>query len=212
MKGKYIVFEGPDGSGKSTLASLLARALRHAGEPARLIAFPGRESAIGRLIRDVFEGHASVNPEAMMWLFVAEGKDMEPQIHRHIAEDDWIVCDRHTMVSGLVYQSEFHGRNRVDAVTRPANFTVPDRIYLVDVPAQVAMDRRTARGGERNTLYEPEKLDHLDTMCKAYRALHERFVTSELVDGTKPLETTLKWIWNDLGLQGEPDFRGEPVP
>lgn len=204
MKGKYILFEGPDGSGKSTLAKMLAVALERTRAHVRTMAFPGRESPVGRLIRDVFDGRANVAPEAMMWLFIAEGKDLEQQIRRHITEGDWIVCDRHTQVSGLIYQGEIHGKERVDAVTRPANFTIPDRIYLIDVPAKVAMERRAARGEARNTLYEPEQLDRLDSMCKAYRALQERFVTSDLLDGTKPLVENLHWIWRDLGLSGEP--------
>lgn len=204
MKGKYVIFEGPDGSGKSTLAKMLAAALERERERVRLMAFPGRESAIGRLIRDVFEGRASVDPEAMMWLFVAEGKDLERQIRRHISEGDWIVCDRHTQVSGLIYQGEVHGRERVEAVTQPAHFTAPDRLYLIDVPAKVAMERRNARGEARNALYEPEKLDRLDSMCKAYRSLRERFATSTILDGTKPLVENLRWIWHDLGLSGEP--------
>lgn len=204
MKGKYVVLEGPDGSGKSTLAKMLAEALQKTGARVRLLAFPGRESVVGNLIRDSFEGKVVISPDAMMWLFVAEGKDMEPQIRRHVAEGDWVICDRHTMVSGLVYQGEVHGRDRVEQVTQPAHFVVPDRIYLVDVPAQVAMDRRNARGEARNALYEPEKLERLDAMCKAYRSLRERFASSEIVDGTKPLDANLRWMWNDLGLRSEP--------
>jgi dTMP kinase len=204
VKGKYIVFEGPDGSGKSTLAKMLAASLARANQRVRSLAFPGRESVVGALIRDVFENKVTVNPQAMMWLFVAEGKDMEPQIKRCVTDGDWIVCDRHTMVSGLVYQGEVHGVDRVDAITRPANFTVPDRIYLVDVPATVAMQRRNARGEARNALYEPEKLERLEAMCKSYRGLRERFASSVIIDGTKPLEQNVRWMWQDLGLPGEP--------
>lgn len=204
MKGKYVLFEGPDGSGKTTLAKMLASALILAGQSGRSFSFPGRESVVGNLIRDSFEGKAKISPEAMMWLFVAEGKDLEPQVRKHLKDGDWIVCDRHTMVSGRVYQGEVHGTDRVDAVTAPAHFTVPDRIYLVDVPAQVAMERRKNRGEARNVLYEPEQITRLDDMCRAYRMQREHFVTSTLVDGTKPLDENVRWIWKDLGLPGEP--------
>jgi dTMP kinase len=204
VRGKYVVLEGPDGSGKSTLAAMLVKALQNLNKPVRALAFPGRESAVGNLIRDVFEKRTTISPEAMMWLFVAEGKDMEPQIRRHITEGDWIICDRHTMVSGLVYQSKIHGWDRVGDVTRPANFIIPDRIYLVDVPAAVSLARRASRGRERNTLYEPEQVEQIEAQCAAYRELRARFASSVTIDGTKPLDVTLRWMWKDLGLPGEP--------
>lgn len=204
VRGKYVVFEGPDGSGKSTLANKFGALLRRAEQHVRHMAFPSRESAVGSLIRDVFEGKATIQPEAMMWLFVAEGKDMERQVRRSVSAGDWIVCDRHTMVSGLVYQGKVHGVDRVDAVTRAANFIIPDRIYLVDVPANVSLERRAARGGDRNTLYEPEQIEQVEAQCKAYRDLRERFVSSEILDGTKPFDQNLRWMWQDLGLPGEP--------
>ena len=204
MRGKYVVLEGPDGSGKSTLAAMLATAIRNTSKPVRTFAFPGRASAIGNLIRDVFEKRTSVNPEAMMWLFVAEGKDMEPQIRRHVSDGDWIICDRHTMVSGLVYQGKIHGLDRVGDVTRPASFIIPDRIYLIDVPAAVSLERRATRGRERNTLYEPEQVEQVEAQCKAYRELRAHFASSVILDGTKPLDVNLRWMWNDLGLPGEP--------
>jgi dTMP kinase len=204
VRGKYVVLEGPDGSGKSTLAAMLVKALQNAGERVRALAFPGRESVVGNLIRDVFEKRATINPQAMMWLFVAEGKDMEPQICRHVSNGDWVICDRHTMVSGLVYQGKIHGWDRVGDVTRPANFIIPDRIYLVDVPAAVSLARRASRGRERNTLYEPEQVEQIEAQCAAYRELRARFASSVTIDGTKPLDVTLRWMWKDLGLPGEP--------
>lgn len=205
MRGKYIVFEGPDGSGKTTLAKMLVAALRVAQhQRVRFIAFPNGESAVGRLIRHTFEGRETVSPDAMMWLFVADGKDAEREIQRHITEGDWVICDRHTQVSGRIYQAEVHGVDHVDQVTEPAHFIVPDRIYLIDVPATVAMERRKARGEARNALYEPDQLERLESMCRTYRAQKDRFAASALVDGTKPLHDNLRWMWHDLGFSGEP--------
>lgn len=205
VRGKYVVFEGPDGSGKSTLARKLGELIcRIPDQRVRHMAFPSRESAVGTLIRDTFDGTAIVNPKAMMWLFVAEGVDMEVQIRRTVTDGEWLICDRHTMVSGNVYQGEVHGIDRVSAVTTPAGFIIPDRIYLVDVPADVAMSRRRARGEARNVLYEPEQLERLEKMCKAYRDLRSRFASSVIIDGTKPFDQNLRWMWQDLGLPGEP--------
>lgn len=204
MRGKYVIFEGPDGSGKSTLARKLSALLRRVEANIREMSFPSRESAVGNLIRDVFEGKSKVNPKAMMWLFVAEGVDMDAEVRRTVANGEWLICDRHTMVSGNVYQGEVHGVDRVSQVTTPANFIQPDRIYLVDVPADVAMERRRIRGEARNVLYEPEQLDRLERMCQAYRGLRSQFATSVIVDGTKPFDQNLRWMWQDLGLPGEP--------
>ena len=94
--------------------------------------------------------------------------------------------------------------DRVGDVTRPAHFIIPDRIYLVDVPAAVTLERRAARGGERNALYEPELLDQVEAQCKAYRELHAHFASSLALDGTRPLDANLQRMWKDLGLPGEP--------
>jgi dTMP kinase len=205
-RGAYVLFEGGDGSGKSTLAKRLAAALAAASKNTRLMAFPGRESVVGRLIRDVFEGKAKVVTEAMMWLLVAEAKDMEPQIRAHLDTGGWLVVDRHTQVSGRVYQVEADGHSRasVESVTRPADFRVPDRIYIIDVPADIALARRVARGETRNTLYEPEKLDRIEGLRRAYSALAEQFTTARVLDGTKTIDELLSIVWKDLGLRGEP--------
>ncbi len=139
-----------------------------------------------------------------MWLFVAEAKDMEPQIRRHLAENEWVVCDRHTMVSGLVYQAEVHGAPLVDAVTAPAHLTAPNRIYILDVPPEVSIARRAQRGETPNALYESEKIDRLTMMRERYRAMVERYPTARIIDGTQTTAAMLKWIWNDLGLPGVP--------
>lgn len=201
----YVIFEGIDGSGKSTLAARFVKELDRRGQRVRLIAFPGRDSAAGRLIRNIFDGQETLDPEAMMWLFVAEGKDIEPQIRKHIAAGDWVVCDRHTMISGLIYQGEIHGRAQVEAVTRPAQFTAPDRVYILDVPATVALERRDKRGEARNKLYEPEKIDHLESMRAAYLALAKdggALASVKVLDGTAGVDANLRQVLRDLGLEG----------
>jgi hypothetical protein len=66
------------------------------------------------------------------------------------------------------------------------------------------LQRRAARGAERNVLFEPEQIEQVEAQCKAYRDQREHFASSVILDGTKPLDVNLRWIWNDLGLSGEP--------
>jgi dTMP kinase len=195
MRGKYIIIEGLDGSGKSTLAGELLSALPR---PNRRLNFPGRESDAGCLIRDVFEGKRSMNPDAMLWLFVAEGKDFEPVIQQHLNDGYNIVCDRHTMVSGLIYQGAVHGVATVDAVTHPAHFALPDRLYIVDVPPEVALERRAKRNEARNVLYESDKLEQLAAMRKQYAGMVERFPCARILDGTAGIAENVKTVLADL--------------
>jgi dTMP kinase len=208
MKGRYVLFEGMDGSGKSTLAAQLESWIRQAlHQPVRRLAFPSRESRVGALIRDVFENGVCVDKNAMFWLFLAEAKDMEPLVRRTIESGAWLICDRHVQVSSLVYQSEIYGQDCVRQVVEAARLTMPDRIYFVDVPAKVALERRQMRSEPRNVLYESEDLDRLEQMRQAYRALatSDRFAAhSAILDGTVPIEQNLRWIRQDLGWPLDP--------
>jgi dTMP kinase len=54
MRGKLIVFEGPDGVGKTTLSTLVAKYLSSLGVPNRVAAFPGNDpGTLGHLVRGV---------------------------------------------------------------------------------------------------------------------------------------------------------------
>jgi len=142
----------------------------------------------------------------MMWLFVAEAKDLEPEIEKRIGDGEWIVCDRHTQVSGLVYQGEVHGAPTVDEVTKAAELRLPDRIFILDVPAEVALERRGQRGEARNVLYEPEDRMRINLMRASYRDVANIMFpqTAKILDGTLPLDENLRAIWTDLGLPGAP--------
>lgn len=203
MTPRYLVFEGLDGSGKSTLARAVTDALQRHDHHVRTLAFPGRTSAVGRLIRDVFEGEETVSDEAMLWLFVAEAKDLEPQITQHLGQRQWVVVDRHTLVSSRVYQGPLHGQGAVEAVIWPAKLRTPDRVYLLDVPPETAL----ARCQERSVglaAYETADLTLLGQRRQEYRKLFDQFLGARLLDGTKSTADLLAEVWRDLSLPGTP--------
>lgn len=196
---RYLAIEGLDGSGKSTLAKALAARLRWAGHTAYVTSFPSEESAIGGFIRDAFSGRVKIHREALLWLFVAEAKDMEQRIRDLLADNVWVICDRHTLASARVYQAAIHGESKVESVIWPAGLLVPDRVYLLDVPAEVALERRRARGEDRNEDYEPDDLRELDVQRRGYRNLFDQFIGARLLDGTHPTGDLVNEILRDLG-------------
>lgn len=218
MRGKYIVFEGMNGSGKSTLAHCVSLALRDQGIPTANLVFPGRVSPPGRIIRDVFDGQLQVNPNAMMWLFVAEGVDMEPQIEEKLEAGVNVICDRHTQFSGHVYQTDVHGADAVHDVTVHAHFRAPDFLYIIDVPVEVSIERRQARKqtDDKSDPYESDRLDKLQIERDRYRHTLVEITESwwsgssiedvrpchvRVLDGTKPIEENVGLILEDLEAQ-----------
>jgi dTMP kinase len=197
----YIVFEGMDGSGKTTLADRVQADLAGRDILCRKLGFPGRESAIGALIRDVFDGQEDVDPRAMMWLFVGEAVDMESTIREELDRGAIVLCDRHTAFSGLVYQTDLHERVSVEAVTHAGKLLVPDRVYVVDVPAEVALERRDTRGEDRNQLYEPSDVDRVNTQREKYRTLAAELPNAVLLDGQKTPDDLVAAVIADMGWE-----------
>jgi thymidylate kinase len=208
-----------DGSGKSTILREVAGLLEAQDVKHHRFAFPSRHNgAIGGLIRDVLEGKVVVQEEAMLWLFTAEGVQMETTLHEAAQRGEIVLCDRHTAISALVYQTVTHFREDVRAVNRIANFTAPDRIYIVDVPVDVALSRRKSRGGSTAVFYEPTEIKKLEDMRLKYLNLVEDFsqrnpdgdsvwcgnTYARLIDGTLPVAVNAKKIvWEILGaVQG----------
>lgn len=189
---RYLVFEGPDGSGKSTLAHAVQRALcdaLHGPGTILSIAFPTATSAPGQLIRRVFNGQETVSPRSVGLLMLADALEAEPTLTTHYVNGGYIIADRHTLVSGWVYQSDVFDLDYILAYQRRAQFLYPDRVFILDVPADVAEARITARAAARNAMYEPKDRAYQERLREKYLAyaIMNRHHTSVL-DGTRPVD------------------------
>lgn len=202
----YIVFEGIDGCGKTTISMAVVAAIRNTGIAVAHLRQPGNVSRAGQLIHEVFSGRAHFDSRAMIWLFAAELADLEPRVEQMRRKGVAVVSDRHTMFSSFVYQVPTHGRHVVEATMRAINPALPTRTYLIDVPAEVAMERQAKRAKDHNTLYEPTDVKKLDQLVTRYRNLPEwleppRFWPRniKILDGLRPIQDNVQLVLDDLG-------------
>jgi len=165
-----IAIEGVDGAGTTTQTARLAThfGLHATREPS--------DGPIGSFVRQILRGEIGpIDETAMALLFAADRvQHVRHDIH---AQPGHAITDRYVL-SSIVYQSLKLDSEFVRTINRyaaPADLTI-----LIDVPADVAADRRQSRGGAA------ERYDHDHTqrlLVDAYRREIANIPNGITVDG-----------------------------
>ncbi|HWA77934.1 MAG TPA: dTMP kinase [Polyangiaceae bacterium] len=156
-KGRFIVLEGVDGCGSTTQTRRVVEQLCAAGHDARSTCEPS-DGSVGTLIRAALEKRLTAkngDPRKLDWatlalLFAADRLDhVNSVIVPALAAGAIVVSDRYTL-SSIVYQS-VTAPEISDAVSWIASLNraalIPDLTIVLDVPVDLAAERRRARGG-----------------------------------------------------------------
>lgn len=148
--GLFITFEGTEGSGKSTQISLLAERLRSLGRRVRTLREPGG-TPIGEEIRHTLKhskNNEAMTAEAELLLMNASRAQLVREVIRPaLAAGEFVLSDRF-YDSTTAYQG--YGRQldlkMVQAIIEAAvGNTRPDLTLLLNLPHEVAEERRRAR-------------------------------------------------------------------
>lgn len=148
-RGQFIVLEGIDGAGTTTQAEILKQRLESAGRAALVTCEPTKDGPIGQLIR------RGLNPKdeecrfdglEMAMLFAADRRHhirtlIIPQVEAGVM----VISDRYQN-SSFAYQCTETDEDWLDVLAR--GVLEPDLTILVDVPVEVAAERRRKRGGD----------------------------------------------------------------
>jgi dTMP kinase len=148
LSGKLIAFEGIDTSGKSTQARMLAKRLIDAGLPVVSTGEPGG-TPIGNAVRSILlsRRYESLLPFSELLLFiVSRAQNTHEVILPALREGKTVVASRYRM-SSVAYQG--YGREIDRALIQSLNETAacglhPDVTFLIDIPADVALRRKTS--------------------------------------------------------------------
>ncbi len=184
--GKLIVLEGIDGAGTTTQAQRLHAELRQRGLRVHCTAQPSA-GPVGRLIREVLGGQLMATDAGppdfatMSLLFAADRQDQQArEIAPLLGDGVHVVCDR-WVHSSVIYQSVSAGDMAVQEWIRELNryMRAPDLVVYLQIDAETAAARRTARGGKEEMFdrlaFQKQLIVQYDRMGDIFRG--ERICT-----------------------------------
>ncbi len=180
MRGKFITFEGGEGTGKSTQAGLLVHKLESLGLSVLLTREPGGSPG-AEIIRHVLLSGAAkpLGADAEAMLFAAAREDhVRCTIAPALAAGKWVVCDRFAD-STRVYQGALGqvDRRLIKGLERVSiGDLLPDLTLILDVPVDVALERRALRRGDAAPdRFEAENVEFHEKLARGVpRARHRR--------------------------------------
>lgn len=154
-KGRYVVLDGPDGCGKSTQAQALCSWLEAEGAAVLHLREPGSTpvgEALRRLLLDPDGGELRNITEAL--LFSAARAELVGSVIAPALQQGKVVVAERCYASTLCYQG-IAGEPPLeldwlfDLTRRVHGDCLPTRVYVLDLPAALAAQRRRARATDR---------------------------------------------------------------
>ncbi len=186
--GIFVVVEGIDVSGSTTHTKLLGKALRQRGLKVVETCEPS-PGPIGALIRQVLQRRLFVadatGPRAFAWstmalLFAADRMDhLDSTVVPALREGAVVLSDRYDL-SSLAYQSvTAPNGDKVVPWIRELNAAAlrPDLTIVIDVPFEVAEERRRSRDGLEE-MFESRELQ--TRLCAVYAEAEKLVPTDRL--------------------------------
>jgi dTMP kinase len=202
MRGRFITFEGGEGAGKSTHSKLLAERLQAAGIEVVLTREPGGSPGAEIIRHIILSGAAKpLGADAETMLFASARDDhlcttIRPALKRGV----WVLCDRFAdstrVYQGIVGKVDLRLIGELERIT--VGETVPDLTFVLDVPAEVGLERAGQRRGSAGAdRFESEALDFHEKLRAGFRALaQDEPDRCVLIDVTAPRADVAQQIWS----------------
>ena len=202
--GKFISIEGPDGAGKTSVVQALVAKLQAEGVTEIVTTRePGGikiAEQIRQVILDVDNTEMDARTEAL--LFAASRRQhLVEKILPALEAGKLVICDRF-VDSSLAYQ----GRARniaTDLIWEINQFAIedhlPDLTILIDVPAEVGLERiYQAKGQRQFDRLDQEDVSFHNLVRDAFLSFEKESERIVLVDGTQSVEAVTEKIYQIL--------------
>ena len=207
-QGLFITFEGVEGSGKTTQVELLADRLRQAGYPVTTTREPGGTPISDRIRAVVLDqSRVEIHPHTEALLMCAARAQLVNELVRpSLARGHVVICDRYSD-STFAYQGFARGQDL--ATLRALNDfatggLVPHLTLLLDLPAEVGLERRFGPGNSAATTNRMDRLDLAfhQRVAAGYHSLAQTEPARwRIVDAQRDAKEVAAEIWHIVAVQ-----------
>lgn len=196
-RGKYIVLEGGDGTGKSTLARNICKQ-----ENISYQAFPSILGTVGWTIRSCLKGDSIVLQKAYLYLFAADAVERSEYMEKILDSGINIVCDRHPLISGRIFQSFSQSEQQIDSVhtsMKEDGVRMPDHLFILQAPPSVVTERMKTRAKKKDVVFESYNEEHNKKLADMYLDV-ARDLDGIILDATKSIDELTEEVVKKAGI------------
>lgn len=211
MSGFFFSLEGIDGVGKTTQAQLLAEWLRQCGWQVTTCRDPGGTPAGDRIRRILLDPELAVSPMAEMLLFQASRALLAEQVIRPAwARGEIVISDRF-LLSTVVYQGYAGGLDPEEIWhlgERATEGMLPMRTWVLDMPAELALQRCQRHGEQLRDRIEARGLAYLERVRQGFLIEAQRKPDQiRIVDANRDSDLVAAELRQEVALALELDPR-----
>lgn len=193
-RGKFVTIEGPDGSGKTSVLKRLADILREEYQKDLVTTREPGGSIIAERIREVIldVNHTEMDPRTEALLFAAQRRQhLVEKIVPAVEQNQLVISDRF-IHSSLAYQGIARGIP-VEEIRMINDFGIqgyqPDLVLLIDVPAEVGLERiYAARGNRQFDRLDREDVSFHSKVRQAFLNFASQDDRIVIIDGNQSIE------------------------
>ncbi len=198
----FITFEGIDFCGKSTQIDLLEKHLLNKNKKVLVIREPGGTEISEKIRRMLLDKENSkMFMETEFLLFSASRSQLvREKIQPYLETGFYVISDRFHD-SSSAYQGYGRGISRdvISSINKLAiGKSMPDITFFIDIPVDVAEQRRQQRSIDNLDRIENSNEDFFYRVRKGYLKLAEREKRFKVVNGTEDVEVIHKKIINEI--------------